>query len=69
MTWSLESPEASEIVLSYSPQDEELKEELGKHLSILQRQGAIRSWREHRIGNGHGVSGSPDDPFAEADVI
>lgn len=39
-----------ELFFSYSHQDEELRNELKKHLSFLQREGVIDLWSDHRIG-------------------
>ena len=41
------------VFYSYAHKDEEMRDELNKHLSILQRQGLITSWydRGHQCGN------------------
>ena len=43
-----------EIFFSYAHQDEELRDELAKHLKLLQRQGIIRSRYQcgNRLGRG-----------------
>ena len=38
-----------EVFFSYSHKDENLREELEKHLKVLQRQGVIKSWSDRRI--------------------
>jgi hypothetical protein len=40
---------AIEIFLSYSHRDEELRNELMDHLSLLERQGLIASWHDRKI--------------------
>ena len=41
-----------EVFFSYAHEDEALRDELAKHLSILKRQGAIQSWHDRQIGAG-----------------
>ena len=41
------SPDAPlEVFYSYSHKDEELRDELEKHLALLQRTGLIASWHD-----------------------
>lgn len=40
------------LFCSYSHKDEELREQLGKHLSSLKRQGYIQEWHDRKIGAG-----------------
>lgn len=49
---SSQSPEPIEVFFAYSHKDEELRDELAKHLSLLQRQGIIQSWHDRRITAG-----------------
>src|SRR5215472_6110261 len=43
-------PERSvKIFISYAHKDEALRDELEKHLSLLQRQGFITSWNDRQI--------------------
>ena len=58
-----------EVFLSYSHQDEDLRNELEKHLSILKRQGVIEVWSDHRIGPGEDIGGQIDQHLESADVI
>jgi hypothetical protein len=58
-----------EVFLSYSHRDEDLRNELEKHLSILKRQGAIDVWSDHRIGPGEEIGGQIDQHLESADVI
>jgi len=41
-----------ELFYSYSHKDEELRNELEKHLAMLRRLGAINEWHDRRIGAG-----------------
>ena len=43
---------AIEVFFSYSHKDDNLREELEKHLKVLQRQGAIKAWNDRRISAG-----------------
>ena len=43
---------AIEIFFSYAHKDENLREELEKHLKVLQRQGVIKAWNDRRISAG-----------------
>ncbi len=58
-----------EIFFSYSHQDEGLRNELEKHLSVLRRQGVIDIWSDHRIGPGEEISGEIDQHLESADII
>jgi hypothetical protein len=46
------APKALKVFISYSHQDEELKNELEKHLSPLKRLNLIDSWHDRRINAG-----------------
>ncbi|MGB3641318.1 MAG: TIR domain-containing protein [Rivularia sp. (in: cyanobacteria)] len=41
-----------EVFFSYAREDEKLRNELEKHLSILKRQGVITGWHDRKIGAG-----------------
>jgi hypothetical protein len=58
-----------EVFFSYSHKDEELRDELEKHLSILKRQGVITGWHDRRIGAGREWAGEIDTHLNTADVI
>ncbi len=45
-------PSPIELFYSYSHKDEELRDELDKHLSVLRRQGVIAGWHDRKIGAG-----------------
>ena len=58
-----------ELFLSYSHQDEALRNELEKHLSILRRQCVVDIWSDHRIGPGEEIGGQIDQHLESADII
>ena len=58
-----------DVFFSYSHQDEELRNELEKHLSLLQRQGVIDIWSDHRIDPGEEIGGEIDRHLESADII
>ncbi len=41
-----------EVFFSYAHEDEALRDELAKHLRLLQRRGVIQSWHDRQIGAG-----------------
>ena len=57
------------VLYSYSHQDEALRDELAKHLSMLQRQGVIQSWYDRRISAGSEWAGQIDKHLNQADII
>ena len=59
----------SHIFFSYSHADEDLRNELAKHLSILQREGVITTWHDRRIDPGENLPGQIDDELNRADVV
>jgi len=63
------TPKPIEVFYSYSHKDEELRDELEKHLSILKRQGVIQSWHDRRIGAGREWEGEIDTHLNTAHVI
>jgi hypothetical protein len=60
---------AVEVFYSYSHKDEELRDDLEKHLSILKRQGVITGWHDRRIGAGREWEGEIDRHLNTAGVI
>lgn len=52
MSYQPESESPIEIFYSYSHRDEELRRELEKQLSLLERSGVIRTWHDRKIGAG-----------------
>lgn len=59
----------AKLFFSYSHRDESLRDELQKHLSILQRQGFIETWHDRRIAAGSDLSREIDQHLETADVI
>ena len=57
------------VFFSYSHADEELRNELEKHLAGLLRQGVITTWHDRRIGPGENLHGQIDDQLNTADII
>ncbi|HEY9663344.1 MAG TPA: TIR domain-containing protein [Allocoleopsis sp.] len=57
------------LYFSYAPEDEELKEQLERHLSTLQRQGMITSWSDRQILPGAEVDRVIEEQLNAADVI
>ncbi len=45
-------PEALDVFVSYAHEDEDLQDELRKHLASLERQGKIRAWHDRGIKAG-----------------
>jgi hypothetical protein len=60
---------AIEVFYSYSHKDEDLRDELEKHLSILKHQGVIQSWHDRRIGAGREWASEIDTHLNTAHVI
>ena len=58
-----------EVFFSYSHKDEELRDELSKHLSLLKRTRVITGWHDRRIGAGREWSAEIDHHLDSADVI
>ncbi len=59
----------TKLVFSYSHVDEELRNELEKHLSPLKRMGRIEPWHDRRITPGDEFDAVIDRNFADADFI
>ena len=58
-----------EVFYSYSHKDEELRDQLEKHLSILKRQGVITGWHDRKITAGRDWAGEIDQHLNTAKVI
>lgn len=61
--------ESVEVFFSYSHRDETLKDELVKHLSILQRQGIISGWHDRKILAGDEWDHAINQHLDSADII
>ncbi|MES2356057.1 MAG: toll/interleukin-1 receptor domain-containing protein [Pseudomonadota bacterium] len=57
------------LVFSYSHVDENLRNELEKHLAPLKRQKLIETWHDRRIVAGEEFEGKIDQSFEKADII
>jgi O-acetyl-ADP-ribose deacetylase (regulator of RNase III) len=57
------------LFISYSHKDQEFREELEKHLSILQRHGVIATWHDRQITAGTEWRGAIDDNLRSARLI
>ncbi|WP_063669042.1 toll/interleukin-1 receptor domain-containing protein [Aliivibrio fischeri] len=57
------------IFFSYCHKDEELRDELEVHLSVLKRQGLITTWHDRRIIAGSEIDKSISQNLENADVI
>ena len=58
-----------EVFFSYSHKDEELRDEMAKHLTILKRQGIITTWHDREISAGTEWAGAIDAHMNSAQVI
>jgi parallel beta-helix repeat protein len=58
-----------EIFFSYSHKDEELRDELEKHLSILKHRGLISAWHDRKIVAGEEWNGKIDEHLNSAQII
>lgn len=58
-----------ELFFSYSHQDEALRDELAKHLSLLQHQGVITAWHDRQILPGSEWAGQIDQHLEQAKII
>lgn len=66
----MNSPEkAIELFYSYSHKDEEARNELEKHLSILNRQGVISEWHDRKISAGTEWAEQIDTHLENATII
>ena len=57
------------LFFSYSHTDEQLRDELEKHLSMLRREGTIDSWHDRRIIPGQQLDHAIDRHLQAADII
>jgi TIR domain len=58
-----------EIFYSYSHKDEDLRNELEKHLSLLKRNGVIAGWHDRKIVSGAEWSGEIDKHLEASNII
>jgi hypothetical protein len=57
------------LFFSYSHQDEALRDELAKHLSLLERDGVLRNWHDRQIVPGSDWAGHIDQHLEQAQII
>jgi hypothetical protein len=60
---------AVELFFSYAHRDEALREELSRHLALLQRQGYVSAWHDRRLQPGDDWAGEIDAHLEQAQVI
>ncbi len=58
-----------EVFFSYAHRDEDLRDELAKHLSILERQGVISAWHDRNIDAGREWAKEIDQRLNSAQII
>jgi hypothetical protein len=63
------APKPVEIFFSYAQQDQALRDELDKHLVLLERQGIVRSWHDRKIGAGEDWRAAIDRHMESAEVV
>lgn len=64
-----EPPDAIKIFFSYAHEDESLRDELAKQLSLLKRMGHIEEWYDRRIVSGSDWAFAIDKHLNEAHII
>src|SRR5262245_1761966 len=69
MAMSSKPTRAVEVFFSYSHKDEDLQNELSKHLALLKRQRVITAWHDRRIGAGKEWKNEIDEHLNTADII
>jgi hypothetical protein len=57
------------VFFSYAHEDEILRDELAKHLRLLERQGIISGWHDRRMTGGTEWVGTIDDHLCTANII
>jgi TIR domain len=61
--------QAIEVFFSYAHKDEELRDELAKHLRLLERQGIIAGWHDRQILAGSAWADAIDTHLETAHII
>src|SRR5450755_1249077 len=65
----MSKPEPVSMFLSYAHEDESLRSELEKHLSLLQRQGLVSTWQDRQITAGTDWAQEIDEHLNRASII
>src|SRR5262249_16857106 len=60
---------AVKLFYSYAHEDEGLRDELEKHLAMLERQGLLETWHDRRIVAGETREEAIDENLERADII
>ncbi len=63
------APQPLEIFYSYAHEDEELRDKLEKHLSLLKRQGVISDWHDREITAGSEWANQISEYLESAQII
>jgi hypothetical protein len=58
-----------EVFFSYAHEDEELRDELAKHLKLLERQGVIKAWSDRNVTAGEDWKNAIDERLESANII
>ena len=64
-----QTTKAIEVFYSYSHKDEELRDQLENHLTMLKRKGTIEGWHDRRISAGREWEGQIDQHLNSAKII
>jgi len=59
----------AKVFFSYAHEDEELRDKLEKHISLLKRQGVIETWHDRRIGPGGAFAEEIDAALETSDIV
>jgi hypothetical protein len=62
-------PQPIRLFYSYSHKDEDLRDELEKHLTILKRNSYVQNWHDRRINPGNDWDKDINQNLLEADII
>src|SRR5450755_1268315 len=65
----MSKPEPVSMFISYAHEDEPLRKELEKHLSLLQRQGLVSTWQDRRIMAGADWAQEINEHLKSASII
>ena len=60
---------ALRVFYSFAHEDEGLRDELNKHLSLLERRGVISGWHDRNISGGLGWQSQIDEHLEQADIV
>lgn len=59
----------AKVFFSYSHDDEQFRDQLEKHLSMLKHQGLIEPWHDRRIAAGAAIDDAISKALEEADIV